>query len=606
MSVKCPVISTTAIVSDDPQFAASLSCALSQRNSYLPLLSGPRLTRADRQSEIIRRTISLSRAGSRQTLLAGLSSDAQSAMIDALPEGHAKVVDGDDPAVFSVDPKRASRPRLKWGSDRIGLGVLTALYAGRLIEFVEMESPRIAVSSKSGHLVVCEDFEPLSQVIAANYAFALNAGLHVFDEVGSVVGDRILESYYSIDRPGSDAAAERMRLIEELRDLIGHVELPPNGSITFISQQLPFGVAFPELPSTHLFSYPDLGRAIVNGFAAEQPGTRGTNVAVLVNPQKVNAPEIQAARELLPKRRIFVRGYEGPGASVRAVGDMVDLFPYDLLLFATHCGDAQGHRWTYEFKDSEGIDRCLVVDIAIGVGQTDEEDLLQVMQFTRFHTLDGVDWNDTDAKADLYVGTAIDDYIKQTKNGELKPVKKETIPRVLGSAAMAMADNNYIPVPRALAAERTPVIINNACVSWHQLAVRFLFADARAYIGTLYPVSDIEAEAVVVAILNKYFGKMLPHALWSAQNLVYGSLGDRRPYVVSGVFPQRLRVTKEDVPKHILSLLFDRLLYWKSRAEMSPDENSDSKKAVEDIATYYEREFFDFRQRWFKGDAKSK
>ncbi len=219
---------------------------------------------------------------------------------------------------------------------------------------------------------------------------------------------------------------------------------------------------------------------MINGFAAEQPGTRGTNVAVLVNPQKVHAPEIDAARKLLPERRIFLRGYEGGGATVRAVTEMVDLFPYDLLLFATHCGDASGYRWTYEYRDSEDIDRTLVVDIAIGVGQTDDEDMLRVMQFNRFHSLDGVDWNDPVAKADLYVGTAILDYVERTRDKELEPVHKETIGRVLGSAAMAMADNNYLPMPRALACEGSPIIINNACVSWHELAGRFLFSDARA------------------------------------------------------------------------------------------------------------------------------
>lgn len=64
---------------------------------------------------------------------------------------------------------------------------------------------------------------------------------------------------------------------------------------------------------------------------------------------------------------------------------MMDLFPYDLLIFATHCGDASGYRWTYKFTDSEEIDRTLVVDIAIGVAQTDDADMLNVSQFLRFH-----------------------------------------------------------------------------------------------------------------------------------------------------------------------------------------------------------------------------
>src|SRR5215211_7255574 len=119
----------------------------------------------------------------------------------------------------------------------------------------------------------------------------------------------------------------------------------------------------------------------------------------------------------------------------------------------------------------------------------------------------------------------------------------------------------------ALAAEGSPIIINNACVSWHELAGRFLFSNARAYIGTLFSVSDIEAEAIVVSLLDKHFGKLLPHALWSAQNAVYGKGGDRRPYLVTGVYPQRLRVTTEDVPRRILSRLRSGQKYWRQRAE---------------------------------------
>jgi hypothetical protein len=42
------------------------------------------------------------------------------------------------------------------------------------------------------------------------------------------------------------------------------------GSITFITGGLLLGCSVPEVPSTHLFKYPDLGIAMINGFAAEQ------------------------------------------------------------------------------------------------------------------------------------------------------------------------------------------------------------------------------------------------------------------------------------------------------------------------------------------------
>jgi hypothetical protein len=229
---------------------------------------------------------------------------------------------------------------------------------------------------------------------------------------------------------------------------------------------------------------------------------------------------------------------------------MIEFFPFHLRIIATHCGDASGYRWTYEFTDSEGIDRKLVVDLAIGVAGTDDEDMLNVTQFTRFVSLDGVDWHDPKQKENLYVGRAILDYIERTRTGaenELMPVKKEEIARVTGSAVLKMYDQHYISLPHAIAAGGTPIIINNACSSWHRLASNYIFGNARAYIGTLFPVMTSEAHGVVERLLGKHFGKPIPTALWSAQREVYGA-NPRHPY---GVYPQCLRIPHYDVPAYI-------------------------------------------------------
>src|SRR5438094_286026 len=96
-----------------------------------------------------------------------------------------------------------------------------------------------------------------------------------------------------------------------------------------------------------------------------------------------------------------------------------------------------------------------------------------------------------------------------------------------------MCDGNYLPAPRALASEGTPIVFDNACASWHRLAESFTFANARAYIGTLFSVSDVEAQEVAVGLLDRYFGKPLGIALWRTQNGIYGE-NVRRPYVLVG------------------------------------------------------------------------
>ena len=172
----------------------------------------------------------------------------------------------------------------------------------------------------------------------------------------------------------------------------------------------------------------------------------------------------------------------------------------------------------------------------MGIGRSNVRDLLNVTQFMRFISLDGVDWSNQAEKKKLYVGTAIRTFTELIRRKpELEPVKKETVPRVLGSAALAMADGNLIALPRSLAHKNTPIVINNACVSWHRLAKNFMFGGARAYVGTLIPVTSAEAVGVVERMLGKHFGKPLPVALWAAQRDVYGS-GGRAPYVMMAYF----------------------------------------------------------------------
>ena len=590
MTLRCPPLLETGIVSDDPMLAAMLSCVLARRGHYLPIMDGPRLTRPDRTAEITRRNNALARARVKRTLLAGLCAEAEAIMLAQLPKASTATIEMDDVIGLAHDSHVVDAIPLSWGKERLGIGLLKALYERRTLAITHEESPVGSVVSRSGHLVVCETGELLSEVIAANYAYALDAGLHLIGPASKTEADELREALYSIDEPDRNPGEIRAAVARRLRELCGDLKIPPAGSITFITRSLPFGMAFPEVPTTHLFDYPDLGPSIINGFAAEQEGVRGTNVAVLVDPEKVRAPEIEAATKLLPKRGVFVRRYAGRGATVRAIRDMVELYPYDLLIFATHCGDASGYRWTYEFRDSEGIDRTLVVDLAISAAATDDPDMLSVMQYVRFHSLDGVDWNDPVAKQSLYVGKAILDYSEWSKDERLNPSHKEPIKRVIGSAAMAMADHNYLPVGYSLAGEGTPIIINNACVSWHELAGRFTYANARAYVGTLFPVSDIEAEEIVVRVIDKHFGKPLAHAVWCAQNAVYGEGGNRRPYVVTGVYPQRLRVTREDVRKH----LFQRLLgEWRAWTGRMPAGTTEAKRLARDIdekMSYYGRE----------------
>ena len=596
--MKCPPISNRFIFADDAKLAAQLSCALSAPGLYLPVCDGPRMQRPDNQYEVLRRHNAAGRARANIAFMAGLSDDAFSALSQSLNSQrsvpcHRISIPGD---IVPLAQQNGDREVLAWGRDRIGVGLLKALRARQNIRFEDRPSPYEWIASKGGHIVVCEEGEEISQVIAANYAFALDAGLFLIPEVDKDQAEDLLDGFYKLyDRGSGLAPAEaQARLTQELLNLCGSIPIREGSSITFIGK-LPLGFAYPEYPSTHLFEYPDLGCAVVNGFAAEQPHQPGTGVVVLVDPGTTPAPEIQSAIDLLGPRRAFIRVYQDHAASVRLVSEMLEHFPFDLLIIATHCGDSSGYRWTYEFTDSEGLDRTLVIDLAIGVARTDDPNILKVGHYFRFISLDGVDWTDRAAKKRLYVGNAIHDFNRRFKGGpdELKPVRRETVDRVVGSSAMMMSDDNLLFAYHTIADIGTPIIINNACVSWHRLAGNMTYAGARAYVGTLFPVTASEAAAVVTKVLGEHWSKPLAVALWSAQRDVYGT-DLRRPYVVAGVFPQRLRVEPRDYPERIKKRLDRSLASW--RGMLASIDKGDTKHvtAVNDIIKIYERELDHF------------
>ena len=588
-----PSISKFAIVADDAELAARLSSILSRSGYYLPVLDGPRMGRPDHDNEAVRRNNAIARASVRKVILGNLAPDQEAAMRAILPVGSVGLVTAEGAVQFyRAEP---NQPKLRWGRNHIGVGLLEALRLGRAIHFDDDPSPVVPLTGAK-HLVVFEAGEDLSEVIAANYAFALDADLVVIPKVAKATAEAITEELYSLyDRRDVGAAQAFADIAGRVLDLCPGVAAPEDGSMTFFTSHLPFGLAFPEVPTTHLRTYPDLGVAVLNGLASKQGDGAGVRCAVFVDPGTTPAPEIEAAAVSLAKQQVFVRGYSGQMANVRDVTDLVELFPYDLLLFATHCGDADGYRFTYEFADSSGRDRRLVVDIALGIGRTDNPDILEVMQFQRFHELDGVDWQDPEKADKIEIGTAIRDWLELTQEpNSLEPITKELIPRVLGSSVLQMVDNNYLAMPRTLADHGSPIIFNNACASWHELADRFMFAGARAYVGTLFPVTGAEAAEVAKHTIEQHNGRPLAHALWDAQNSVYGGGGGRRPYVIVGVYPQRLRVIPDDVPAYILRRLKASLASWELPRRWGEAEP----RQVETVRNYYRREAAWFEKMW--------
>lgn len=533
--LRVPTFESTAVVTDSAALAARLSALFVRPGHFLPITDGPRMTRIDASNEIIRRVNALVFTQAKRLLVAGLSPAASEAMSAGWK--HCTLSDDFEVLAASLIGVVKRRPTaLQWGQTNLGVGLYKARLSRQELCLTLETSPETSFVEAGTHLLVaCECGDELSEVIASNLAFSCNASFATFPTLTEEERDTWLEEIYSLAE-GGDVSSRFLDICLRAR---AHLPDLPYGrfkNILFVTSGFPWGIAVPESPTTHMYRYPDFGRAVIEGIWASRSAATSARTALLIDPQKVEGSEISAINQSLLKNGTLTRGVKGPAASVARVQILIETLPHDIIVISTHAGDAPGRRVTYEYDDSDGRRRKLTVDHVMGLGYDPVEDKFLLQHYHRFHSLDGVDWADREAKAALPVGSAIhswmafDDIVDREKH----VTHSEEIPRVVGSMAMQLHDGIWIAMFHGFTPGAAPVILNNACSSWHELGQRLTFAGARGYIGTLFPITDAEAQEMGQALFGAHIGKELPKAVWLAQRNLYGMQG-RRPYVVVGV-----------------------------------------------------------------------
>lgn len=529
-----PTFQDCALVTDDPLLAARVSALFTRQGRYFPVIDGPRLGREDAENETIRRRNALVLAGIKQVLLGGLPDDAAAAMAVGWPRCAHHDAYADLRVI--VGGRSRSSGALRWGRDNLGVGLYQARLASRELVIDLDASPETSLVARGHHLlVVCERGDALAEVIASNIAFASNASFATIAELAKELHDQWIEDIYDLGE-GGEVSARFSAIVDRARQHVGALDLTGYQSILFVTAGFPWGVIAPKSAVTHMYRYPDFGRATIEGIWASQGRGRSTRTALLVDPGAVESAEMADVAQALYERGALVRKLKGSEATPMRVQFLMDLVPHDVIVISSHSGDTQGHRLTYEFPDFEGKLRRLVVDRALSFSYDRVEDMVRVMEYYRFHSLDGVRWSDKAGKEALPVGSAMLAWRElgglQGRNEYL--VASEEVDRVPGSMGIQMHGEIMLFASHALAAGSAPLFFNNSCWSWHELSMRATFAGARGYVGSLYPILDSEAQEVARALFAADYDVEFPLALLRAQQHVYGS-ESRRPYVMVGL-----------------------------------------------------------------------
>lgn len=205
--------------------------------------------------------------------------------------------------------------------------------------------------------------------------------------------------------------------------------------------------------------------------------------------------------------------------------------PYDILYIATHGKQLDGTEEEYTFTDSSGLSHNVVIERAHGV--------IGFVAYIKM--IDGVlhsseEWGTSHkevwgefATHYMYEGKPLPTP-SRTKSGIKLPMRSLVLGHEPGM-------NSPFAVQR-LASSQRPIVIANACGSWNEMSMRFTFAGAAAYIGTLWAVSSGTASQFATKFHQDLFNRPLDSAFFEARNSLASDL-DKKNYVMTGSFENK-------------------------------------------------------------------
>ncbi len=532
-------------ITDNPIFGAVISSYFNEDNRYFSLLEAPRLARPDASNEMMRRTNLMARIQPQVIILADVSDEIVLAFTKYVPIRKMLRIKtlGEIDSILKETFGFEDLEKLPCKPSEVAIGLLTAKSQKKHLLIAD-KAPTIALltkkqSASKRHLVVIDDNRWISPIIAANYAFSINADLQFFpekneEEIEIVYDDISNARCHQKSARGSEAS--RSLMSQQLTyESYFHTNKIDAAFVTFITRGIPYGYFFPDVPSSHLFSYPDLGITLLNNlyYAHEVKGTRS---ALLIDPdvfpKKWGETETGFVSEKLKKMGVYVKELRGREAKVYDTSLHIQWFPFDLLFICSHASRMDGQEFTIKFSDRSGADHEIVIEEAVSFGLTDEGEgdqrLVEVMSFIGFVSVDGFAWKGKNEKSKGSVTKeTIEDFLAIPRE-KWQVVNKRDIPYVRRSTRIGLADGDYQATFHALSGGELPIIFNNACVSFYEFSGRFFFAGARSYIGTLTPINTDKAKEIAQLFFNSLtLSKPLPLLLWEVQKKVFPDPANR-------------------------------------------------------------------------------
>jgi hypothetical protein len=494
---------------DAGALAAVVSSYLFEKDRYLPLFMFPPMTSPKTGGDNLKSDIYLSNllgndtsvlinnawarmGGSEYLILAGLSRNQTSYL--SIPKG-TKIIEiaGLDDIAKQLSTLVAPEAgAVRCRTSDILKGLWIAQREGKRLVIDEAAKTVPDPEKTKGGIVVVEDNGDVGSVVGVNYASSVGANLAVVDGIGK----REVQNIHRFIRDWRDTGdgAHLQKVKDAVLHRVGATSFPEFEYATFFTEGLPYSLVIGNvIPCSHihLALKPDL--FVFNSIIFEQ--IRTFRSAVVFSPVFFADEETQWLVDFFTHSHYYLRQLIGRDATLANLDFNAQHFPYGVLHICSHGGEVDGWEVSEEFVDREGKPHVIEYDEVVGYDPVaDKDGRVRVHRKTIFRRLDGFRWMSDELDKqnipshvfhDMWQALYLDQRGKLNTNAKRK--KKG---RIASSCAIRCSDSIHQGQFTILASHSSPLVFNNTCWSWYDVAAFFLACGARGYIGTLWAIDN--------------------------------------------------------------------------------------------------------------------
>lgn len=510
-------VSPIICISGNPDIARILSKRFSGKNVYFALMEEPWIRRPDASNEIIRRNNLLAFIKHDYVILAGCSKETKKLFLAQFPKRYcAKIIIINTVADFKKVEKRLKNYFIHDNSqdkDLISLSELNSL-------------------STDEKISVIEDSDSVGGIIAENFSRAYGYKILKIDKVDKTLLEHIENLLRSWNVSDDEVCREdsKTELFDILRRRLGDLEKLSFKRIVFFTRGIPYGVLPFCSTVAHFFMERDLGLQILCAYRRIKEGRSGFVSALICDPGDIPDTESVTIKKTLLDEGVDVLDLSGQKAQAYNFSHLVERYPFDFLLISSHAGEVNGRRIKSEVISKKSIKHELVYDLYASFVPVPGGDNVLVTELIVPVLIDGIPWADKKRLQAHSTAKYFDlrEFIEELKHNDKREVILTTEDRkgIKFSNALQLYKLSWIPVMHVVGEMRYPVIFNNACSSWIEMAGKFIFAGASVYIGTTKDIQTTLACDCGVKFFEFVKQKIpLAEALFKAQHKYADELG---------------------------------------------------------------------------------